>query len=81
MLEPDGTIRFVSPAVRELGYFDPADLIGLNAAVLIHPADREKTSAVHVQAPRRPSGSIGKRGGDMNDAKRSRPLSPSCAGR
>ncbi|MEG3152649.1 diguanylate cyclase [Sphingomonas sp. ZT3P38] len=49
-LEPDGTIRFVSPAVRELGYFDPADLIGLNAAVLIHPADREKTSAVHVLA-------------------------------
>ena len=49
-LEPDGTIRFVSPAVRELGYFDPADLIGLNAAVLIHPDDREKTSAVHVLA-------------------------------
>ncbi|MDB5704640.1 MAG: hypothetical protein JWN66_1756, partial [Sphingomonas bacterium] len=49
-LEPDGTIRFISPAVRELGYFEPEDLIGLNAAVLIHPDDREKVSAVHVQA-------------------------------
>lgn len=49
-LEPDGTIRFISPAVRELGYFDPEDLIGLNAAVLVHPDDRETVSAVHVEA-------------------------------
>jgi len=49
-LEPDGTIRFISPAVRELGYFEPTDIIGLNAAVLVHPEDREKVSAVHVEA-------------------------------
>lgn len=49
-LEPDGTIRFISPAVRELGYFEPADIIGLNAAILVHPEDREKVSAVHVEA-------------------------------
>jgi diguanylate cyclase (GGDEF)-like protein/PAS domain S-box-containing protein len=49
-LEPDGTIRFISPAVRELGYFEPEEIIGLNAAILIHPEDREKVSAVHVEA-------------------------------
>jgi diguanylate cyclase (GGDEF)-like protein/PAS domain S-box-containing protein len=49
-LEPDGTIRFISPAVRELGYFEPEEIIGLNAAILVHPEDREKVSAVHVEA-------------------------------
>jgi len=49
-LEPDGTIRFISPAVRQLGYFEPEEIIGLNAAILVHPEDREKVSAVHVEA-------------------------------
>ncbi|MEO7169596.1 MAG: diguanylate cyclase [Sphingomonas sp.] len=49
-LEPDGTIRFISPAVRELGYFEPDNIIGLNAAILVHPEDRERVSAVHVEA-------------------------------
>jgi diguanylate cyclase (GGDEF)-like protein/PAS domain S-box-containing protein len=53
-LEPDGTIRFASPAVRELGYFDPADLIGVNAAALVYLPDRERVSGVHVSALRDP---------------------------
>jgi len=49
-LEPDGTVRFISRAVRELGSFEPADIIGMNAAILVHPEDRERVSAVHVEA-------------------------------
>ncbi len=49
-LEPDGRIRFASPAVRELGHFDPAELIGINAAALVYLPDRERVSGVHVAA-------------------------------
>ena len=47
-LDPDGTIRFASPAVRELGHFDPAELIGVNAAALVYLPDRERVSGMHV---------------------------------
>lgn len=53
-LEPDGRIRFASPAIRELGHFDPDELVGVNAAVLIHQPDRERVSGVHVAALRDP---------------------------
>ncbi len=49
-LDPDGTIRFASPAVRELGLFEPESLIGTNARELVHPDDRDKVRAVHLQA-------------------------------
>lgn len=49
-LEPDGRIRFASPAVRELGHFDPAELVGINAAALVYQPDRERVSGVHVAA-------------------------------
>jgi diguanylate cyclase (GGDEF)-like protein/PAS domain S-box-containing protein len=49
-LDPDGTIRFASPAVRELGHFDPDELIGRNAASLVHEDDRERVTAVHREA-------------------------------
>jgi diguanylate cyclase (GGDEF)-like protein/PAS domain S-box-containing protein len=47
-LAPDGAIRFASPAVRELGHFDPAELIGVNAATLVYLPDRERVSGMHV---------------------------------
>jgi len=47
-LAPDGTILFASPAVRELGHFDPDALIGRNAAALVHLPDRERVSGMHV---------------------------------
>ena len=47
-LAPDGTIRFASPAVRELGHFDPAALVGINAATLVYLPDRERVSGMHV---------------------------------
>jgi diguanylate cyclase (GGDEF)-like protein/PAS domain S-box-containing protein len=53
-LEPDGTIRFASPSVLELGYFEPEALIGVNAATLVHEPDRARVSGVHIAALRAP---------------------------
>jgi PAS domain S-box-containing protein len=40
-IREDGTIDFVSSAVRQLGY-DPAELVGRPMADLLHPQDKEK---------------------------------------
>jgi diguanylate cyclase (GGDEF)-like protein/PAS domain S-box-containing protein len=53
-LEPDGTIRFVSASVLELGLFSPDTLIGTNAAALVYEPDRARVSAVHVTALKAP---------------------------
>lgn len=44
-LDRDGRIRFVSPAIRALGGYDPDELIGRNAGVLIVPEFRGKVQA------------------------------------
>jgi len=49
-LAPDGTIRFASPSVRELGYFEPEELIGRNALELIHRDDTERVRTAHRAA-------------------------------
>ena len=49
-LEPDGIIRFVSPAIREMGYLDPEEVVGRNAASLVLAQDRAQVAAVHAQA-------------------------------
>jgi diguanylate cyclase (GGDEF)-like protein/PAS domain S-box-containing protein len=49
-LEIDGTIRFVSAAVRDLGFFEPDALIGRNAMELVLPEDRAQVSATHIAA-------------------------------
>jgi diguanylate cyclase (GGDEF)-like protein/PAS domain S-box-containing protein len=49
-LEVDGTIRFVSAAVRELGFFEPDALIGRNAMELVLPEDRAQVIATHIAA-------------------------------
>lgn len=46
-LEPDGTIRFASAAVRDLAGLDPAALAGRNALSLVADADRERVRATH----------------------------------
>lgn len=53
-LDPDGTIRFASPAIRELGLFDPDALIGRNSLSLIAKEDRQRVRGVHVAALRAP---------------------------
>jgi PAS domain S-box-containing protein len=47
-IKQDGTIDFISPAVRQLGY-DPAELIGRPMADLLHPQDREKFGHLLVE--------------------------------
>lgn len=53
-LEPDGTIRFVSASILELGLFSPETLIGTNAAMLVYEPDRARVSAAHVAALKAP---------------------------
>lgn len=38
---PDGTIRYSSPATREMSGFDPSELVGSNMHLYVHPADAE----------------------------------------
>jgi PAS domain S-box-containing protein len=47
-IKQDGTIDFISSAVRQLGY-DPAELIGRSMADLLHPQDREKFGQLLVE--------------------------------
>ena len=45
--DPDGTVRFVSPAVREIALYEPEALIGTSITELIYPEDRERVRAVY----------------------------------
>jgi diguanylate cyclase (GGDEF)-like protein/PAS domain S-box-containing protein len=49
-LELDGTIRFASPSIRELGLFEPEAMIGRNAGDLIHPDDVDRARLAHRAA-------------------------------
>jgi len=42
LLEPDGTIRYESPAVEEVLGYRPEDLVGKNAFGYVHPEDLER---------------------------------------
>lgn len=57
-LDPDGTIRFASAAVRELGMYDPDALIGTNALDLVIADDRARVQAAHRQALAHPDQSF-----------------------
>lgn len=48
-LNVNGTIRFVSPSIRQLGGYDPAELIGRDASVLIAPEHIDEVRAAHVR--------------------------------
>jgi PAS domain S-box-containing protein len=47
-LNADGTIDFISPAVRQLGY-EPEDLIGVSFETLLHPDDRPGMRHIMVE--------------------------------
>lgn len=53
-LSMDGTIRYVSPAINALGGYDPAVLVGSNAAALIDPAYRQQSQELHAATLRSP---------------------------
>ncbi|MBB3695257.1 sensor domain-containing diguanylate cyclase [Sphingomonas sp. BK580] len=46
-LDVDGRIRFVSPSVRQLGGYEPEDLLGRNAALLVSPEHRPLVEEAH----------------------------------
>jgi diguanylate cyclase (GGDEF)-like protein/PAS domain S-box-containing protein len=54
----DGHIRYVSPLITKLGGFEPADLIGRSALIMVHPDDRIVASAAHGRALSRPEESF-----------------------
>jgi diguanylate cyclase (GGDEF)-like protein/PAS domain S-box-containing protein len=47
-LDPDGCIRFISPSIRQLGGYEPSELIGRNAAILVAPGYRAAVAASHA---------------------------------
>lgn len=51
-LDIDGRVRFVSPSITQLGGFDPANLLGQDAAMLVAPEDRESAANSHIMTLR-----------------------------
>ena len=41
-LDDGGQLVFVSPSVREILGYDPAELLGTNVLELVHPDDAER---------------------------------------
>jgi diguanylate cyclase (GGDEF)-like protein/PAS domain S-box-containing protein len=54
ILEADGTIRYVSPAVERVVGYKPEEQIGTNAFGSVHPADREQASNTFAEVLKRP---------------------------
>ncbi|MFB6178817.1 MAG: PAS domain S-box protein [Halorientalis sp.] len=42
IVDPDGTVQYISPAIEELLGYEQADLVGTEGFQYIHPADRER---------------------------------------
>src|SRR3954453_1148638 len=57
LVEPDGTVSYVSPSiVRVLGY-TPEEFVGLDAFQVVHPDDREMAERQFADLARQPGGS------------------------
>ena len=54
ILEADGSIRYVSPAVERVVGYRPEEQIGTNAFGSVHPADREQASNTFAEVLKRP---------------------------
>lgn len=46
-LSPDGSVRFVSPSIRQFGGLDPEAMIGTDSADFVHPDDRIAITQEH----------------------------------
>ena len=49
VLNPDGTFRYISPAVRRVLGYDAAELVGTNAFDLVHLEDRSRIGSTFVE--------------------------------
>jgi diguanylate cyclase (GGDEF)-like protein/PAS domain S-box-containing protein len=54
ILEADGTIRYVSPAVERVIGYKPEEQVGINAFASVHPEDREQASNTFAEILKRP---------------------------
>src|ERR671916_1043857 len=54
ILEPDGTIRYVSPAVERVTGYKPEEQIGTSAFDSVHPDDREQASNTFAEVLKGP---------------------------
>src|SRR5215208_6062008 len=54
ILEADGTVRYVSPAVERVMGFKPEEQVGTNAFGSVHPDDREQALNTFAEVLKRP---------------------------
>src|SRR5215213_1325564 len=54
ILEADGTIRYVSPAVERITGYKPEEQVGTNAFASVHPDDREQALNTFAEVLKRP---------------------------
>src|ERR671915_2337411 len=54
LLESDGTIRYISPAVERVTGYSPEEQIGISAFGSVHPDDREQALNMFAEVLKRP---------------------------
>ena len=54
ILDADGTVRYVSPAVERVMGYKPEEQVGTNAFDTIHPDDRDRALATFAEVLKRP---------------------------
>jgi PAS domain S-box-containing protein len=54
ILEADGTVRYISPAVERVIGYKPEEQVGINAFGSVHPDDRERALATFAEVLKKP---------------------------
>src|SRR5215212_345447 len=54
LLEADGTVRYISPAVERVTGYGPQEQIGINAFGSVHPDDREQALKIFAEILKEP---------------------------
>src|SRR5829696_5479516 len=54
LLEADGTVRYISPAVERVMSYKPEEQVGTNAFDPVHPDDRERVLGIFAEVLKRP---------------------------
>ena len=54
ILEADGTVRYISPAVERVIGYKPEERVGINAFGSVHPDDRERALATFAEVLKKP---------------------------
>ena len=54
ILEADGTVRYISPAVERVMGYKPEEQVGINAFSSVHPDDRDGALGIFAEVLKRP---------------------------